>query len=378
MILKNVKIAGSNKAVDIGIQTGLIVDASTLDSNTPSLHFDDAIVFAGLINSHDHLDFNLFPPMGNKIYNNYTEWGKHIHKIYKDEIHDILKIPVALRAQWGVYKNLLAGVTTIVNHGERLNVGNSVITVLESAQSLHSVRFQKNWKVWLNNPFKRKIPVNIHVGEGTDYSATQEIDVLTDWNFLHRELIGVHAVAMTKNQAKKFKAIVWCPESNYFLLNKTASVNLLKNDTEILFGTDSTLTGSWDIWDHIQLARKIKLLSDEELYNTLTVNPAKIWQLNSGEISIGKDADIVIAKNRGRKFFDTTPSDLLLVMHSGHIRLFDALLLDQLTGVNIDHYSKIYINNNCKYVFGDLPGLMDKIQAYNPNVKFPITLNPVA
>jgi len=59
---------------------------------------------------------------------------------------------------------------------------------------------------------------------------------LTKWNLLNRDVVGIHGVAMNAEQAKKFKALVWCPASNYFLLNKTADVNKLKNNTTICFG----------------------------------------------------------------------------------------------------------------------------------------------
>src|SRR5437868_3648299 len=80
------------------------------------------LAFPGLINSHDHLDFNLFPPLGNRKYNNYVEWGEDIHAQNKQEIAAVLKIPQSLRTQWGVYKNLLNGITTVVNHGQQLQV----------------------------------------------------------------------------------------------------------------------------------------------------------------------------------------------------------------------------------------------------------------
>ena len=47
---------------------------------------------------------------------------------------------------------------------------------------------------------------------------------------------------MDEQQATAFEALVWCPASNYFLLNTTAAVDKLKTKTSILFGTDSTLT----------------------------------------------------------------------------------------------------------------------------------------
>ena len=74
------------------------------------------------------------------------------------------------------------------------------------------------------------------LAKGSDKAAHGEIDELIKWNLLKKG-IGryAHAVAMTEDQAKKFKAIVWCPESNYFLLDKTAPVKKLKENTPILF-----------------------------------------------------------------------------------------------------------------------------------------------
>jgi cytosine/adenosine deaminase-related metal-dependent hydrolase len=380
MILNNVKIAGTDQPVNIRIDKNMIAQVSPLAFTTEpiQLTFDNAIIFSGLINSHDHLDFNLFPQLGNRIYSNYTEWGKHLHETYKSEIAAILKIPLLLRAQWGIYKNLLCGVTTVVNHGERLGLGNDLITVFEACQNLHSVHFEKQWRLKLNSPFKLNLPAVIHVGEGIDDFSFREIDELTRWNLFNKKLIGIHAVTMCERQAKKFKAIIWCPQSNYFLLNKTAPMNILKKNTTVLFGTDSTLTGNWDIWQHLKLARETKMLDDKSLYYTLNHNAAAIWQLNCGAIAPGKDADLVVAKTQHGKtgfdaFFGIEPADLLLVIHKGNIRMFDETLLSQLKACKVDDFSKIYINGACKYVPGDLPGLIESIKQYNPAVHFPVS-----
>jgi cytosine/adenosine deaminase-related metal-dependent hydrolase len=384
MILNNVKMIGVDKPVSIRISGEKIIDvAASPISNTsdaPQITFDSALVFPGLINSHDHLDFNLFPRLGAETYSNYTEWGGHIHKYYKEEIDQVLKIPIALRSRWGVFKNLLCGVTTVVNHGDLSGMKNDLITVFEKSHCLHSVQFEKNWKIKLNNPLKSWLPAAIHVGEGSDSLSYREIDELIKWNLLNKKLVGIHAVAMSEKQAKNFEAIVWCPQSNYFLLNKTAPINLLKKHTSILFGTDSTLTSSWDIWDHLQLARKNRLLTDDDLYNTLNLNAANCWKLNSGEIAGGKDADLVFVKAKTGKtaiedFFETRPADILLVVHKGSIRLFDESLLSGLKSVELNRFSKIYVNGTGKYVEGDLPGLMENIRNYHPSAVFPISAN---
>lgn len=383
MNLNNVKTIDGD-VISIHIKAGKI--AAVLPAAIPGsasgleLTFDEALVFPGLINSHDHLDFNLFPALGDRIYNNYTEWGRYIHQHYKHEIAGILKIPRHLRSLWGVYKNLLCGITTVINHEEPSGLKDELITVFEDGHCLHSVQFEQKWRMKLNNPFKLKLPVNIHVGEGSDLAAYIEIDELIDWNLLKKKLIGVHAVAMTERQAAKFKALVWCPQSNYFLLGKTAQIDLLAKQTNILFGTDSTLTSDWNIWNHLRTARKTKLLSDAQLYQSLNKNAAEAWQLNSGEVAAGKDADLVVAKakdgaNNYGSFFNLSPADLLLVIHHGGIRLFDETLLPQLTTVDLNGYSEIWIDDCCKYIQGDLPGLIEQIRSYNFSINFPVTIN---
>ncbi|MDB5149564.1 MAG: hypothetical protein JWQ57_3584, partial [Mucilaginibacter sp.] len=96
MVLNNVIIPGNDAVLSISIGEGKIKQvAPALADDREQLTFVDAIAFPGLINSHDHLDFNLFPQFGNQTYESYTEWGKHIHRAYADEIASVLKIPIA-------------------------------------------------------------------------------------------------------------------------------------------------------------------------------------------------------------------------------------------------------------------------------------------
>jgi len=371
-------MVGSSQTVNIAVKENLVSVVSKQDlADHLQLHFDNAIAFPGLINSHDHLDFNCFTPLGKRTYHNYTEWGKHIHDTYKDEIDAVLKIPEDLRVTWGMYKNLLAGITTVINHGKYLTIANPLITVLQQSQSLHSVRFQKKWKWKLNNPFLKNKDCVIHTGEGADEQSAQEIDELLQWNLLNRKLIGIHAVAMKPAQAVKFKGLVWCPESNRFLLNKDADVLHLKEHTRMVFGTDSTLTGNWNAWQHLRLARTTQQVTDAELYDMVTGSPAALWETNTGTIMPGKEADIVIARGGNNHdwndFFETNPEDILLLMHQGQIRLFDEELLSQVNQLDIDtsRFSPISINGITKFVEGDLPGLVAAIQSYYPAAVFP-------
>jgi cytosine/adenosine deaminase-related metal-dependent hydrolase len=378
MQINNVRLIDGD-IVNIGIAGGKINSVSKFHHHTEpfQLQFDNVIAFPGLINSHDHLDFNLFPQLGNKTYTNYKQWGKYIHENYKEEIDKVLKIPESLRTSWGIYKNLLCGVTTVINHGKRLEILNPLITVIQELQNLHSVKFEKYWKLKLNNPLKKNTPCVIHAGEGTDNNAEKEIDEIIKWNFLKRDLVAIHGVAMNSKQATDFKALVWCPASNYFLLNKTAAVDRLKKNTKICLGTDSTLTANWNIWEHIRVAKESA--AGNGLFEMITSTPAKIWNLNSGFIAEGKDADIVVAKARDNfncSFYCIDPEDILLVIHNGNIRMFDEQLYPQLEAANFNfiHFFKIEINKVTKYVEGNLPKLISLIKVYYPEAILPVDI----
>lgn len=374
MMLNNVTTITGNGPTNIYLKNAGTPPQGLTMAGDLQLNLGGALAFPGLVNSHDHLDFNLFPQLGDQTYNNYTEWGRHIHAHYRSEIEAVLKVPLALRVKWGIFKNLLCGVTTVVNHGEHLPAKNSPITI-EQGHSLHSVQFEKWWRLKLNNPLKRRKPAMIHIGEGDDELANKEIGQLNHWNLLGKKLIGIHGVAMTEEQAKKFEALVWCPESNYFLFNKTARIDRLKKHTTILFGTDSTLTGNWNIWDHIRLARNTKMLTDAELYSSIFLGGV----LCGADCANSSDT-IVVAKAKATttsfdSFYGTNPADILLVAHDGQVRLFDACLLDQLTHPDLKNFSRVYINGSCKYVEGDLPGLMQQIKSYYPEAVFPVSAN---
>lgn len=387
MQLCNLNIVGQEYFSNIQINNGII---KAVVNNEKSLKgiadeskiiFKNAIAFPGLINSHDHLDFNLFPQTGNRIYHNYTEWGKDIHEKNKETINAVLKIPQHLRTQWGMYKNLLNGITTVVNHGEKLNTGDDIITVIQNNYCLHSIQFEKNWKLKLNTIFAKNKSFVIHVGEGTDNASKAEIDELIKWNLFKRKIIGVHGVAMTEEQATAFEALVWCPASNVFLLNSTAAIDELKTKTSILFGTDSTLTASWNLWEQLRLARNTLLMTDAELFDSLTKTAAATWKLNSiALLEVNRQADIIVANSNNKNGFDAfyslNPEDIQLIMHKGKIRLFDEVIKNQLsaTDLSIAAFSKICINGKVKYVYGDVSGLMNEVLSYYPEVVFSINV----
>jgi cytosine/adenosine deaminase-related metal-dependent hydrolase len=377
MLFKNLHIVGQDKPLDVRVQGGKIKATGNLEAagKEPVIEIENAIAFPGLINSHDHLDFNCFSQTGNRIYENYTEWSYDIKKHNGKELDCVLKIPVRLRTKLGMYKNLLAGVTTVVNHGEHLNIQDNLISVFQDCYSLHSIHFENNWKYQLNRLFNRRESYVIHVGEGTDKASGEEIDTLTKWNLFKRKLVGIHGVSMNEEQASKFHAMVWCPVSNYFLLGATSNIDKLKKYTHVLFGTDSTLTADWNIWEHLRKARDTGMLTDEELYKSVTSTAAMVWNLNKGEIVAGKDADFILARNDSggysyNDFFKIDPEDILMIVHRGHVRLIDEKIFDVLLkiGFNSNDLNKIIVNGHKKIISGDVFALAKEARSYCPSL----------
>jgi cytosine/adenosine deaminase-related metal-dependent hydrolase len=383
VLLNHLHIVHADQPVNIAVYgekiMGIGPDHAPSSSDPLQIHFTDAIAIPGLINSHDHLDFNCFSILGNRKYDHYTEWGKHIHEAHKENIRAVLKIPKKLRSAWGMYKNLLAGVTTVVNHGNHLEIENPLINVLQDTQDLHSVEYEKNWKWKLNNPVHLRKDCVIHAGEGTNKKSADEIDQLIRYNLLRKNLIGVHGVSMNPEQARHFRALIWCPESNKILLDQHARIHALKNNTTIVFGSDSTLTGNWNIWKHVRLARTLQQVTDEELFEMLTVAPAKLWNVNAGTLQPKKDADMVVLKMKGKsssfiEVFNSNPEDILLIMHKGQIRLFDKSLLSQLRNLplNLFRYEQVNVGGNTKFVEGNLPDLIAEIRKCHPQISLPV------
>jgi cytosine/adenosine deaminase-related metal-dependent hydrolase len=382
LLLYNVKRINEPHPVNIAVQGEEItaVGTSAPDNDHFRIHFTNGLALPGFINSHDHLDFNCFSPLGNEIYDSYTAWGKDIHKRYRDQIQAVLNIPQQLRVSWGMYKNLLSGITTVINHGAHLKIDGPLINIHQDTQSLHSVRFENKWKWKLNNPLKKNKICVIHAGEGAVEVSRKEVDELVKYNLLNRKIVAVHGVAMSAEQSARFLGLVWCPESNRILLNTHADIGLLKLNTQIVFGTDSTLTGDWNIWEHLRLARTLKQISDAELFDTVTSTPAHLWGLNNGGLYPGKDADLVIVKAENESvswndLYMTDPKDILMVLHKGKIRMFDNSLLSQLNSLQIDlyKYSKVNMNGIVKFVEGDLPRLTTDIRSYHSHIRFPFS-----
>src|ERR1700692_5106772 len=115
MILRGARVAlGPEGAaeLDIEISSGKIQSMrkpATPVKGADVLDLAGHLILPGLINAHDHLEFNLYPRLGRGPYPNAGAWARDVYRPKKSPIAEQLRIPKSTRLLWGGLKNLLSG-----------------------------------------------------------------------------------------------------------------------------------------------------------------------------------------------------------------------------------------------------------------------------
>ena len=376
MVLENVFIVGGEEHVkQISIKEDLIthVDTNKKESSMLTISFSqEVIAFPGLLNSHDHLTLNTHSLYKNKVYKDYVEWASDNFEVIIKEINNI---PVHLRYEWGILKNVIHGFTTIAQHDSFLkNHHSEIADVITTVRVIHSLHYDKKWKLKALLPESQK--KMIHLAEGTSELARNEPKEFLRWNLRSKKSIAIHGVNLDVNEAKKMGGLVWCPNSNIYLYGKTATIKRLIEVTPILFGTDSTVSADWDNLKHLKQARSLGYLTDEELFASLTNTPVNVLNLkNKGSIQAGKIADIVIAKKRKSNlyeaFYSLNSDDILLIVKSGKIVYFDEELKEVLKGeIDMNSFERLQIEESVKYIKYKVKDLVEGIKRYYPKFSY--------
>jgi hypothetical protein len=212
-------------------------------------------ILPGLINAHDHLQFALFPRLGSGPYANATEWARDIYHPDRDPVRQHLLVPKHLRLIWGGLRNLAAGVTTVSHHDSHHPVFDEgfPVRVIKECGWAHSLAFTEDVRACFDAT-PSGAPFVIHLGEGTDASAAEEVFRLHDLGALDRRTVLVHAVGLTSAGWDLVRSagasVIWCPGSNLFTLGTTLSSAALEG-IPVALGTDSSLTAEGDLLDEL-------------------------------------------------------------------------------------------------------------------------------
>ena len=355
--LSNLKLTGgwvavhSQKAVraDVEIQDGRVqrVIRSRAPNAVPSPNVDleGYLILPGLINAHDHLEFNLFPRLGNGPYPNSEAWANDIYQPGRSPLREHRSVPKPVRLWWGGLKNLLSGVTTVCHHNpyeEEMFGRHFPVQVVKRYGWAHSLAFEKDPRdAYASTP--KGAPFIIHLAEGTDARSGNEIFVLDRLGALDSRTVLVHGVALTPEghalRRRRGARLIWCPTSNRFTLGTTLEARSMCRHESMALGSDSALTANGDLLDEIRAAHQEEGVGPDAIYSMVTESAASILRLREGEgiIRAGAAADLIAVR-----WNDSTPAETLvradlgkidLVMLSGTPRLLSAEMAQRWPGI---------------------------------------------
>lgn len=273
----------------------------------------DADVRPGLINAHDHLHRNHYGRLGAGHYPNAYRWAEDIQVRFRRRIARGRRVAQRAALLRGAWKNLFAGVTTVVHHDPWENDFERDFPIrvarIASADSLGMTGE-------INVP--ENGPLSLHVAEGIDAAAEREIATLDDRGLLNERLVAVHGVGINTDGIDRFEksgaALTWCPTSNHFLFGRTVSTKLLERDIDVLLGSDSRLTGSGDLLDEIRAARGCRLLDDDRLAASVGDISAERLDLAAPSLEPGNKADLILI---GRPITEANSGDVALTVVDG-------------------------------------------------------------
>jgi cytosine/adenosine deaminase-related metal-dependent hydrolase len=285
----------------------------------------DGEVRPGLINAHDHLHRNHYGRLGAGPYRNAYEWGEDIHFRFAERISRGRRVSRRRALLRGAWKNLLSGVTTVAHH-DRWEAAFE-----EAGFPVRVPRLRWAHSLGLG-PEPREMaggegPFCIHLAEGTDAEAADEVRRLDRAGLLDTDLLAVHAVGVDDDGIARLRAagaaIVWCPSSNLFLLGRTAPAALLAPGIDVLLGSDSLLSGTGSLLDELRVARQLGLVSDERLLAAVGWLAAQRLALPVPALEAGQPADLAVFR---RPVLEAEMRDVALVMTGGVLRVLDSEL----------------------------------------------------
>jgi cytosine/adenosine deaminase-related metal-dependent hydrolase/SAM-dependent methyltransferase len=324
-------VIGPTEAVtaDVEIVGGRIASLKTRPGSRGSragteLNLDGYLLFPGLINSHDHLEFSLFPRLGHGPYKNFENWARDIYKPQEPPVLNHRQVPKPVRLWWGGVKNLLCGVTTVCQHNpyeaEFDNPGFPV-RVLKPYGWAHSLTMGQD----VAGAFRATppdAPFFIHLGEGVDTRSRNEIFKLDQLGCLNQRTVLIHAVGLNERGwqlvHERGACVVWCPSSNLFTLGRTMDVAVAEANPRVILGSDSPLTSCGDLLDELAFVRTKLAVRPELTYEMVTSRPADALGLHNGEGRILRDgiADLFALTDLDRR---STPAEALA--HSSFARV---------------------------------------------------------
>lgn len=318
----------------------------------------DGFVYPGLIDTHNHVHYNVIPQWSNGQYPNRYAWQmdpEYLEKVENQFVRESDSGETADAILYGEARSVIGGATLIQSNYAKpqaeqfirnLDVphyrAESYTGPIDKMDPVVSEKLKDN----LNGNTQRLF---FHIAEGkkSDSATQAEFGILKDKGFLHRGVVVIHGIALTPANFAEMKQnnmhLVWSPRSNMKLYGETTDVQAaLEANLPVAIAPDWTVTGSSNMLDELRFARNYlnrnKKAQDkfpaQKLFEMATKNAAEVAGVSDklGSIEVKKCADFLITRKlvhydkKADAFqkldaFDSlvqcTPADVKLVMVAG-------------------------------------------------------------
>ncbi len=282
----------------------------------------EGVVSPGLINSHDHLNYNNYPlAETGKRYDHRNDWRSSLSPFPYNSSQE--------KVTWAEMRQTMVGTTSIVGSGNtfgfvrNLDSENEHWEIVNQTEIVSDTFPLESPEDYIQNDrecslYSKKNRLNPypgvyvpHVAEGVNEAAHNEFICLS--KEIERNFAIVHGIALDaydgKLIAERGASIIWSPRSNVALYGNTAPVKMLKNQGVLIsLSTDWTPTGSMNLGRELLCADELNkkyfgnIFNDRELWLMVTYNPAVALQIDDklGSLKPGLFGDIVIYDGRGK------------------------------------------------------------------------------
>jgi cytosine/adenosine deaminase-related metal-dependent hydrolase len=311
LLLPNGEVRRGHLAVRRGRIDGVLRHAPPEDGGSVAVDLSGYLVLPGLVNAHDHLDFNCFHPCApNRPYADAADWIADVRSGASDRmLETVTDLPLKQRLLAGAFKNLLSGAVTVAHHNPPhrfVHGGEFPVAVPRGIGYCHSLDTEPEPAHTL--PRNPDTPWAIHAAEGTGRRAARELARLDQAGCLRPGTVLVHCLGIDLDDdpariTETGAGVVWCPTSNRFLYRATAPVELLRRHAPVALGTDSMISRGGGMIDELRAARKaVPGLTPAEIIDMSTITGAALFGLAGakGAIVRNADADLVLFPLSGR------------------------------------------------------------------------------
>jgi cytosine/adenosine deaminase-related metal-dependent hydrolase len=312
-------------------------------------------IFPGLIDGHGHVEYNHIPlaDLG-KRYQDRDQWpGASLYKtLVKAPKNAVTAAGLQCEAlKHGEIRGLVGGTTAmqgtpqiacvrgLTRNVEQTNFCKNRVrqNVTDIAGFNRSISGKPSFaaSVKADLAANRLDAVIVHAGEGIDDHAHAEWGQLKALGFNIPQLVMIHTTAFNAADYQEISAagakVVWSPLSNLLLYGRTADIpSALDAGVLVSLGSDwapsgsANLLGELKVADHVNQTLWHGKITDEELVQMVTINPATAFGLAEevGSIEVGKYADLMVVRKAAgasayRSLINARPQDVLLVAISG-------------------------------------------------------------